>query len=161
MGDISRRLAGSIALRGYPGGEAGPSGYPRSRLAETDMSGAAPGYWRRLIRQLTSDASELDAEDLSRRVDQSGARRASECCSGQAVTVLGRLRSVEHCPRAAVATLEAELFDGSEAITLVWLGRRRIPGIEPGRTVKASGRIADRDGRKVLYNPYYELQRST
>jgi len=125
------------------------------------MSGAVRGYWRRLVRQLTSDAAELDAEDLSRRVEQSGARRACDCNSGQAVTVLGRLRSVEHCPRPAAATLEAELFDGSEAITLVWLGRRRIPGIEPGRTVKASGRIAVRDGRKVLYNPYYELQRSS
>ncbi|MBV9143485.1 MAG: OB-fold nucleic acid binding domain-containing protein [Pseudonocardiales bacterium] len=125
------------------------------------MSGAAPGYWRRLVRQLTSDVLDLDAQDLSRQVEQSGARRASECNSGQAVTVLGRLRSVEHRPKAAVATLEAELFDGSEGIILVWLGRRQIPGIEPGRTVKASGRIAVRDGRKVLYNPYYELQRSS
>lgn len=124
------------------------------------MSGAAPGYWRRLFRRLTTEASELDADDLSRRAEQSGARRASECSCGEAVTVLGRLRSVEHCPGAA-ATLEAELFDGSEGITLVWLGRRRIPGIEPGRTVKASGRLAVRDGRKVLYNPYYELQRSS
>jgi hypothetical protein len=132
----------------------------RDRSPEIDMSNAAPGYWRRLVRQLTSDAAELDAEDLSRRVEQSGAQRASDCSSGQAVTVLGRLRSVEHSP-GAVATLEAELFDGSEAITLVWLGRRRIPGIEPGRTVKASGRIAVRNGRKVLYNPYYELQRSS
>lgn len=133
----------------------------RDLSPEIDMTGAAPGYWRRLVRKLTSDTAELDAEDLSRCVEQAGARRASDCCSGQAVTVLGRLRSVEHCPRAAVATLEAELFDGSEAITLVWLGQRRIPGIEPGRTVKASGRIAVRNGRKVLYNPYYELQRSS
>ena len=125
------------------------------------MSAAPPGYWRRLVRKLTSEATELDAEDLSRCAERAGAWRASDCCSGQAVTVLGRLRSVEHCPRAAVATLEAELFDGSEAITLVWLGRRRIPGIEPGRTLKASGRIAVRNGRKVLYNPYYELQRSS
>jgi RecG-like helicase len=145
---------------GYPGLERVYRG-TCDRTPEIDMSGAAPGYWRRFVRQLTCDTSELDAEDLSRRVEQSGARRASECSSGQAVTVLGRLRSVEHCPRAAAATLEAELFDGSETITLVWLGRRRIPGIEPGRTVKASGRIAIRDGRKVLYNPYYELQRSS
>jgi len=41
---------------------------------------------------------------------------------------------------------------------LVWLGRRRIPGIEPGRTIQARGRLAVRDGRKVLHNPYYELQ---
>ena len=77
------------------------------------------------------------------------------------VTVLGRVRSVELSPRDAVATLEAELFDGTEGVTLVWLGRRRIPGIEPGRTIKAQGRIAMRDGHKVLYNPYYELQTAT
>ncbi|HEX2301275.1 MAG TPA: OB-fold nucleic acid binding domain-containing protein [Pseudonocardiaceae bacterium] len=125
------------------------------------MSSAAPGYWRRLVRRLTIDASELDADDLSRRVTQSGARKASECTCGEAVTVLGRLRTVELCPRAAVATLEAELFDGTEGIMLVWLGQRRIPGIEPGRTLRATGRLAVRDGCKVIYNPYYELQRSS
>ncbi len=90
-----------------------------------------------------------------------GAIRACDCQSGQEVTVLGRLRSVELCPRDAAATLEAELYDGTEGVTLVWLGRRRIAGIEPGRTIKARGRIAVRDGRKVLYNPYYELQNAS
>jgi RecJ-like exonuclease len=116
------------------------------------------GYWRRLIRKLTSDVEDLDADDMSAAIEASGAQRACDCRSGQEVTVLGRLRSVELSPGDAVATLEAELFDGTEGVTLVWLGRRRIPGIEPGRTVKAKGRIAVRDGRKVLYNPYYELQ---
>jgi hypothetical protein len=122
------------------------------------MDGNGEGYLRRLVRRLTSDASELDADDLSRQVEQSGATKAVDCTSGQEVTVLGRLRSVELCPRAAVASLEAELFDGTEGVTLVWLGRRRIPGIEPGRRLRARGRIALRDGHKVLYNPYYELQ---
>lgn len=119
------------------------------------------GYWRRLVKRLTSDVEELDADDLSERVEASGAQKACDCRSGQEVTVLGRLRTVELSPRDSSATLEAELFDGTEGVTLVWLGRRRIPGIEPGRTVKAKGRIAVRDGRKVLYNPYYELQTTT
>ncbi|TCO52502.1 OB-fold nucleic acid binding domain-containing protein [Actinocrispum wychmicini] len=119
------------------------------------------GYWRRLVRRLTSEVEDLDADDLSEQAEASGAQRACDCRSGQEVTVLGRLRSVELSPRDAAATLEAELFDGTEGVTLVWLGRRRIPGIEPGRTVKAKGRIAVRDGRKVLYNPYYELQTTT
>jgi len=119
------------------------------------------GYWRRLVRRLTTEVEDLDADDLSEQAEASGAQRACDCRSGQEVTVLGRLRSVELCPRDAAATLEAELFDGTEGVTLVWLGRRRIPGIEPGRTVKAKGRIAVRDGRKVLYNPYYELQTTT
>jgi hypothetical protein len=119
------------------------------------------GYWRRLVRRLTTDVEDLDADDLSEQAKAGGAQRACDCRSGQEVTVLGRLRSVELSPRDAAATLEAELFDGTEGVTLVWLGRRRIPGIEPGRTVKAKGRIAVRDGRKVLYNPYYELQTTT
>ena len=118
------------------------------------------GYWGRMMRRLTTEAEELDADDLSRTSSAAGAQHACDCACGQEATLLGRLRSVELCPREAVATLEAELFDGSEGITLVWLGRRRIPGIEPGRMVRASGRVAVRDGRKVLYNPYYELQRS-
>jgi hypothetical protein len=122
------------------------------------MASTGGGYWRRLVRRLTSDVTELDADDLSREVEAVGARKACDCRSGEEVTVLGRLRSVELCPRDAAATLEAELYDGTEGVTLVWLGRRRIPGIEPGRTIKARGRIAVRDGRKVLYNPYYELQ---
>ncbi|MGQ0837927.1 OB-fold nucleic acid binding domain-containing protein [Actinokineospora sp.] len=122
------------------------------------MGTKGDGYWHRLVKKLTTDVEQLDADDLSAQAERQGARRACDCQSGDEVTVLGRLRSVELCPRDAVATLEAELFDGTDGVTLVWLGRRRIPGIEPGRTVKAQGRIAVRDGRKVLYNPYYELQ---
>jgi hypothetical protein len=125
------------------------------------MGTKGDGYWRRLVKKLTVDVEELDADDLSEKAEAQGAQRACDCKFGEEVTVLGRLRTVELCPRDAVATFEAELFDGTEGVTLVWLGRRRIPGIEPGRTIKAQGRMAVRDGRKVLYNPYYELQMST
>jgi hypothetical protein len=122
------------------------------------MGSTGGGYWRRLVRRLTSDVNELDADDLSAKAEAVGAQRASDCQCGEEVTVLGRVRSVELCPRNAAATLEAELYDGTEGVVLVWLGRRKIAGIEPGRTIKAKGRIAVREGRKVLYNPYYELQ---
>ena len=61
-------------------------------------------------------------------------------------------------PRTNLPTLEAELYDGSDVVTLVFLGRRSIAGIEPGRQLTARGRIAIRDDRKVIYNPYYELE---
>jgi hypothetical protein len=115
------------------------------------------GAFRRMLRKLTSDVEELDAENLSGDAERSGAQRADRCSCGQEVTVLGRLRSVEYGPPDASASLEAELFDGTEGVTLIWLGRRRIPGIEPGRTMRVRGRLALREGRKVLYNPYYEI----
>ena len=122
------------------------------------MSKTGSGYWRRLLHRLTSDVGQLDADDLSERSQAGGAQRACDCQCGQEAVVLGRVRSVGMSPKASAPTLEAELFDGTEGVTLVWLGRRRITGIEPGRTIKARGRIAVRDGHKVLYNPYYELQ---
>ena len=121
------------------------------------MGGTEPGAFRRMLRKLTSDVEILDAENLSENAEKSGAQRAAECAFGQEVTVFGRLRSVEFCPQDADATLEAELFDGTEGVTLIWMGRRRIPGIEPGRTMRVRGRLAVRDGRKVIYNPFYEI----
>ena len=70
----------------------------------------------------------------------------------------GRLRTVVYTPRTNLPTLEADLYDGSDVVTLVLLGRRHIAGIEPGRQLTARGRIAVRDDRKVIYNPYYELE---
>jgi hypothetical protein len=121
------------------------------------MTSTDGGAFRRMLRRLTSDVDALDADDLSEGSVKSGAQRASECACGQEVTVFGRLRSVEFGPQDAEASLEAELFDGTEGVTLIWLGRRRIAGIEPGRTMRARGRLAVRDGHKVLYNPYYEI----
>jgi hypothetical protein len=121
------------------------------------MGGTDAGTFRRMLRKLTSDVETLDADEMSEDALRSGAQRADECSCGQEVTVMGRLRSVDFCPQDADASLEAELFDGTEGITLIWLGRRRIPGIEPGRTMRVRGRIAVRNGRKVLYNPYYEI----
>jgi hypothetical protein len=112
---------------------------------------------RKFLRRLTASDAELDAEELQRDAKQCGSMAALTCRRGQIVRLKGRLRTVVYTPRTNLPTLEAELFDGSDLVTLVWLGRRHIAGIEPGRAITAKGRIALRDGRKVLYNPYYEL----
>lgn len=122
------------------------------------MAPAAAGYFRKLTRKLTEDVDQLDAEEMAESSDASGACRASDCSRGDEVTMLGRLRSVEACSKAASANVEAEFFDGTDPVTLVWIGRRKIAGIEPGRTVMIRGRVGERDGRKIVYNPYYELR---
>jgi RecJ-like exonuclease len=115
---------------------------------------------RRLFRRLVATDSELDAEDLQQASARVGAMPVVECPRGKRVTVSGRLTAVVYTPRTNLPTLEAELFDGSGTVTLVWLGRRRIPGIEPGRSLSAEGRVAVRDDRKVIYNPRYTLEPS-
>jgi hypothetical protein len=109
------------------------------------------------MHRLTADDQAVDAEALRAESASAGCEPVSSCRKGQVVTVTGRLRSVVYTPRETVPTLEAELFDGSGSVSLVWLGRRRIPGIEAGRTLTARGRFASFDGRQVIYNPWYEL----
>ena len=113
---------------------------------------------RRFIERLTASEAELDAQELQRDSAKCGAMPAGQCSRGQVVSVSGRLRTVAYTPRTNLPTLEADLYDGSDVVTLVFLGRRSIVGIEPGRQLTARGRIALRDDRKVIYNPYYELE---
>ena len=117
-----------------------------------------PSGLRRLLHRLTASEEELDAQRLQRGVTECGAVPAQQCRRGQVVSVSGRLRTVAYTPRTNLPTLEADLYDGSDVVTLVWLGRRHIAGIEPGRQLTAKGRIALRDDRKVIYNPFYELE---
>ncbi len=74
------------------------------------------------------------------------------------MSVTGRLRTVVYTPRTNLPTLEAELYDGSDLVRLIWLGRRHIAGIEPGRLITVRGRCAIQDNRKIIYNPHYELE---
>ena len=73
-------------------------------------------------------------------------------------TVHGTLRSVTLRPVDGITALEAELYDGSDTVTLIWLGRRTIDGVEAGRRLTARGRIGRRGEERVLYNPAYELE---
>ena len=118
------------------------------------MAGSVKSWLRRLGR----DDEELEAEALTESSDACGAQHAQQCRLGMIVSIQGRLRSVDLRPADALATLVAELYDGTDAVQLVWLGRRSIPGIEPGRTIRVKGRVASRDGVKTIYNPDYELR---
>ena len=75
----------------------------------------------------------------------------------QQATVCGTLRSVALRPRAGVPALEAELYDGSGSISVVWLGRRHIAGVEPGRRIRVHGMVTESEGNRAVFNPRYEL----
>jgi hypothetical protein len=120
----------------------------------------AEGFVRRLTRKLTEDPERRDAEELTDVADNAGAQRAIDCKRGQEVTMVGTLRSVEMNAKGCAGGVRAELFDGTDAVLLVWLGQRRIPGIESGRTLRVHGRLGTlENGSKAIYNPHYEIQR--
>jgi len=133
---------------------------PRPALPVTEAGDDRPGTLRRVLQRLTKDDQEILDEGLQGEVKSCGATSVTQCSQGGRVRVAGSLRCVTFRPKAGLPTLEAELYDGSGALALVWLGRRRIAGIEPGRTIVAHGRLLEVDGRRVIYNPAYELRSS-
>lgn len=116
------------------------------------------GGLRGFFSRLTSPQSEIEAQELREDADQAGATPIVACGGRRRFCVAGTLRTVTLRPRGGAPALEAELYDGSDVIDLVWLGRRKIAGIEPGRIVKAEGLVSMQDGRKVMFNPRYELR---
>lgn len=114
------------------------------------------------FRRLTASESELYAEQVRGERIRAGCISADQHRRGEYATVSGRLTTVLITPIATMPALEAELFDGSSTVTLVWLGRHHITGVEPGRRLTASGRIAIRvPDDRVIFNPWYDLALST
>ena len=99
-----------------------------------------------------------EALELRKDTQKAGLVPIGEAPDRERVVVQGTLRTVTLRPRGGVPALEAELYDGSGSISIVWLGRRRIGGIGPGRGIRVVGRIGVQDGQRVMYNPRYDLR---
>lgn len=119
-----------------------------------------PEHKSRLRTSISRWANQenTQARELRRDTERAGLRSIKEAPDRQRVVVQGTLRTVTLRPRGGVPALEAELYDGTDSISLVWLGRRRIGGISPGRGLRVEGRIGVQDGTRMMYNPRYELR---
>jgi RecG-like helicase len=119
---------------------------------------AEPSRLKRALKKLSASPDELEADELQTERQAHRCQNIREVHDREIVTLYGSLKDVSLAPRAGTPTLEASLYDGSGVVTLVWLGRRKIAGIKPGVSLVVSGRVSCHDGRRVMYNPRYELQ---
>jgi hypothetical protein len=72
--------------------------------------------------------------------------------------IAGRVKTLRVQPWSGVSTLECVLVDNSgESITLVFLGRRSIPGIRSGTLMAAESTVGKHHGMLAMINPLYEL----
>ncbi|TKV28177.1 hypothetical protein FDK12_09430 [Arthrobacter sp. NamB2] len=44
-----------------------------------------------------------------------------------------------------------------EDVRIVWMGQRRVPGVEAGVTLRFEGMLSRVDGTPTVYNPRYEI----
>lgn len=71
--------------------------------------------------------------------------------------VQGRVTSLSTAPRGSAPTLQVEVWDESGGVTLNFLGRREIAGLEVGMEIRAEGMVGEEEGSLVILNPSYEL----
>jgi hypothetical protein len=71
--------------------------------------------------------------------------------------VQGRVTSIKTAPRGSAPTLEIEIWDETGGVSLHFLGRREIAGLEIGSQLRAEGMVGEEEGSMVILNPSYEL----
>ena len=69
----------------------------------------------------------------------------------------GRVRSIRVQPWFGVPALECVLVDRAGAISVVFLGRRRIAGVGVGTTLVVNGVIGRHRDQLAVINPEYEI----
>lgn len=71
--------------------------------------------------------------------------------------VQGRVTAIRTSPSSQTPMLEVEMWDETGGITLQFLGRRSLAGLDVGAQLRAEGMVGEVDGLLTILNPNYEL----
>jgi len=112
---------------------------------------------RKFVDRLTKPIEELDRQELQAFCDRLQTTPIEDARARRPVRVAGEVRSVRIVPRAGAESLEVTVNDGRASVVAVFLGRRRISGISPGRKLVLEGVVLPMGKRKLIYNPIYTL----
>ena len=112
---------------------------------------------RKFVEKLTKPVEESDREQLMTWCTQRDVVPLDALELRHPVRVGGEVRSVRIVPRAGADALEATISDGRATVTAIFLGRRKIPGVSPGRRLILEGVVAHDTEGNVIYNPVYTL----
>ncbi len=138
-------------------GVAQPPAVPPARQG-VDAAPAKPGRPERRERGREREPRSLvSAADRALAERGAGARAISDVQFRERVRLAGRVRSVRVQPREGTSNLECVLSDPTGTILLVFQGRPKIAGIEPGARLVAEGMVGSWGRRLAILNPDYEL----
>jgi amino acid transporter len=132
------------------GGEQGSAALHDAEFGTVESSKAARDAGARTAAERVATFQSTSPTALA-----SGAVAISELRPRQRARVAGRVRTVRVQPRSGVSSLECVVADGTGQLVLVFQGRRRVAGIEPGSRVVVEGMVAARGSSVAMVNPLY------
>jgi amino acid transporter len=71
--------------------------------------------------------------------------------------VRGNVTAIRTAPSGGAPRVEVEIWDSTGGITLQFLGRREIAGLDVGSTICAEGMVGETEGSLTILNPSYEI----
>jgi hypothetical protein len=113
--------------------------------------------FKKMVERLTKPTAELDREQLTQFCDSRHLAAMDSLVPRHPVKVGGEVRSIRIVPRAGAPALEVTVSDGRGSVVAVFLGRRKIAGLTPGRRIALEGVVARDGARSLITNPAYEL----
>ena len=116
--------------------------------------------FRRFFRRMSESDEQRYAEEIERWSDSiPGTVRIRQAPLRDRVKLAGVVRRITVRPLEGHESLEALLYDGTGEVTVVWMGRRTIPGLDLGTRVVVEGLLADQRGERRVVNPAFEFLR--
>jgi amino acid transporter len=109
----------------------------------------ADGHLKKPIRSAGVD------RELARRA--TGTVPINQVSFRERVRIAGRIRSLRVQTAKGTTNLECEITDDTGNLLLVFQGRPKIPGIEPGARLIVEGMVGSWSRRLAILNPDYEL----
>jgi hypothetical protein len=113
--------------------------------------------FKNLRARLTASVADLDRTRLHDRYVGLDITPLDNAPRRVPVRVGGEVQSVQVVPRNGSPSVEIVISDGHGKAVAIFLGRRRIAGMAPGRGVLLEGVGREDRGRLLLLNPAYTL----
>jgi hypothetical protein len=115
------------------------------------------GLRDRARKRLAPSTAELDKSRLQDRYSELDVTSICDVELRRPSRLGGEVQGLRVVPRAGSPTLEVTVTDGSGRAVAVFLGRRSLPGVTPGRGLVIEGVPRKEGGRTVIVNPAYTL----
>ena len=108
-------------------------------------------------KRLTAGNLEIDSERLCERFKEYDFVNIADSQSRTRTKLAGEIKRMRIKPRSGVPAVELVINDGTGEATVIFSGRRNIPGVDHGKCIMVDG-VPHRDGgRVVILNPAYTL----
>ena len=115
------------------------------------------------IRRFLSRMAETDEQRYADEIHEWSATvpstvRIRDAATRSRVKLAGVVRRITVRPLEGSESLEALIDDGSGEVTVVWMGRRSIPGVNLGTRLVVEGVLGEQRSERRLVNPKFEFR---